>query len=329
MESPVPLPPPPAAGLELTVSAIIVSYNTRDLTLECLRTLTAALEGLTAEVWVVDNGSADGSVGAIRASFPAVKLIDAGKNLGFGAANNLAMRQARGKYLLLLNSDAFPRPGAIAALVAHLENCPDAAVAGPRLLNEDGSLQRSCFRFPSPLQAWCENLWITVLFPEHEVFGDYRHWPHDGVREVDFVIGACLLARRTVYEEVGGFDERFFMYQEEADWQRRIQMAGWKVAFTPNAEVTHLGGGSGKSEPERVNRSFFESLDCYARKHHGITGLLSIRAAMLVGCSLRATLWAVVAIAPRWRERAKAKARKHAWLVGRQLFTGFPANEPV
>jgi GT2 family glycosyltransferase len=318
-----------ALSSEPVLSVIIISFNTRAMTLRCLATLSESLGNLDTEIFVVDNSSRDGSAEAIREQYPSVILIENERNAGFGAANNLAMQQAKGKYLLLLNSDAFPQSGAIAQLVAYLDGHPEVGVVGPRLLNEDRTLQRSCFRFPTPLQAWLENLWITALVADHPYFGDYRRWAHDRERDVDFVVGACFLIRRSVYEQVGGFDERFFMYQEEADWQRRIQQAGWRVTFTPNAEVTHLGGGSGGSEPERVNRSFFESLDSYAKKHHGIVGLLSIRTAMLVGCSLRAVLWAVVAIAPRWRERAKAKARKHAWLVGRQLFTGFPANAPV
>lgn len=309
----------------IALSAVIVSYNTCEMTLRCLRELMIALQGLTAEVWVVDNGSADGSVTAIREKFPEVLLIDAGRNLGFGTANNLAMQQARGKYLLLLNSDAFPRPGSIAALVAHLEERPQAAVVGPRLLNEDGSLQQSCFRFPSPLQAWLENLWITVLFSNHQSLGDYRFWLHDGSREVDFAVGACLLVRRSVYQALGGFDERFFMYQEEADWQRRMHDAGWLVCFTPTAEVVHLGGGSGRGEVARINRHFFDSLDLYSLKHHGRAGLLVTRAAMLVGCSLRAVLWALVALTSRERAVALSKMRKHAWLVTRQLLTKMPA----
>lgn len=308
----------------VTLSAIVVNYNTRDMTLRCLRELTSALEGLSAEVWLVDNGSSDGSIAAIRKEFPEVHLLDAGKNLGFGAANNAAMQQARGNYFLLINSDAFPKPGSIAKLVSHLEIHPKSGVVGPRLLNEDGSLQQSCFRFPSPLQAWLENLWLTVLFHDHRLLGDYRFWRHDKTRHVDFVIGACLLVRRSVYETVGGFDERFFMYQEEADWQKRMHSAGWEVSFIPEAEVTHLGGGSGKKEVARIDRHFFESLDIYSLKHHGRVGLVLTRAAMLVGCSVRAVLWAFVAAASRERTIALSKMRKHAWLVTRQLLTKLP-----
>ncbi|HWE07699.1 MAG TPA: glycosyltransferase family 2 protein, partial [Rhizomicrobium sp.] len=129
----------------VTVSAIVVSYNTKSLTLECLRALDDDLTGTPAEVWVVDNASADGSAAAIRAAFPQVRLVTNPRNAGFGAANNLAMAQARGEFLLLLNSDAFVKPGAVRALIDYLRSHPRVGAVGPRLLNGDGSLQRSCW----------------------------------------------------------------------------------------------------------------------------------------------------------------------------------------
>ena len=306
---------PPA----LDLSVIIVSYNTREMTLDCLRVLLPQLKGFTSEIFVVDNASADGSVAAVREAFPQVQCIENPRNAGFGAANNLAMAQAHGEFLLLLNSDAFPKPGAIAHLVSYLRTHPEAAVAGPRLLNADGTLQLSCFKFPTPLRCWMENLWLSAALPRHPKIGDYRLWPHDAERRVDSVIGACMLVRRTAYEQIGGFDERFFMYSEETDWQWRMQKAGWGVAFTPAAEVTHLAGASGADDKPRISRYFFESLDWYVRKHHGWPGLISVRLAMVIGCGLRALLWSAVMLAqPRRRDLARAKAGLLGWLVVRQ-----------
>ena len=305
------------AALEL--SAVVVSYNTREMTLDCLRTLDAELRGLAAEIIVVDNASHDGSVAAIRAEFPQVRVIASEANLGFGAANNRAMQEARGRLFLLLNSDAFPRPGAIRGLVQYLEEHPDTGAVGPRLLNADGTLQPSCFRFPTPRQSWVENLWITTLFPAHSWLGDYRRWAHDSARQVEWIVGACMLVRREVVEQVGGFDEAFFLYAEETDWQRRIRDGGWEIAFTPTAEVTHLGGASGASERVRVNGNFFDSLDRYERKHHGLAGLISLRGAMVIGCGLRAALWAITwLVRPQRRAQAASKARLHSWLFLRQ-----------
>jgi len=301
------------------VSSIIISYNTREMTLRCLRTLEGELAGIDAEVIVVDNASKDGSVEAIQTEFPGTRVIASTTNDGFGAANNRAMRQARGKYFLLLNSDAFPQTGAIGKQVEYLDKRPEAGVVGPRLLNEDGSLQRSCYRFPTPLQCWAENLWLSTLFPENSCLGDYRRWEHDSERNVEWIVGACMLVRRKVVEQVGGFDEGFFMYAEETDWQRRMRDAGWRIAFTPTAEVVHLGGASGAAEKARVNRNFFDSLDRYERKHHGLAGLVLLRGAMIVGCGLRTALWSCTWLfQPKRRAAASAKTRLHSWLFLRQ-----------
>lgn len=310
------------------ITVVIVSFNTREMTCECLRILATELAGYTAETIVVDNGSQDGSVAAIRREFPAVHVIANERNLGFGAANNVALRLGQGDFFLLLNTDAFLQPGALAALLKVLQTDPKIGLVGPRLLNGDGTLQRSCFRFPSPLQAWLENLWVPRLFPEHPILGDFRGWPHDTERQVDFVVGACMLVRREVIVPDGYFDERFFMYQEEADLQKRIQEAGWKIVFTPAAEVVHLGGASGKKEPDRINGYFFESLDRYEMKHHGMAGFVLARAAMLVGCSLRLVAWTLAGFLPGRAELARAKARKHAALLWRQMHEPPPAPQP-
>lgn len=293
------------------VSAIVVSFNTREMTLDCLRSLEVALEGIESEIIVVDNASEDGSPAAIREKFPRANVIVRGKNCGFGAANNEAMRLAKGKFFLLLNSDAFPEKPAVATLLEFMAANPRAGAVGPRLSNGDGSLQISCHPFPSPLFAWMENLWLAR---------GYRGWAHDEVRRVDFLIGACLLVRREAYEEVGGFDEAFFMYSEEADWQRRMRDAGWERVFVPGARVTHLGGASGAKEEARIRRHFFESLDHYERKHHGLAGLICFRAAMTTGCALRTVIWTAVSLLPARREAALARARKHSQLCLRQAF---------
>jgi len=306
------------------LSVIMVSFNTCALTLRALEALYADLGDLPAEVLLVDNASGDDSVAEVRRRYPQVRVMVSTRNLGFGAANNVAMREARGEYFLLLNTDAFLRPGAIGELLAHARKNPQLGVVGPRTLCPDGTLQQSCFRYTTPGQVWRENFWISSLFGGHRVWGDYRRWGHDQVREVDFVIGACMLVRAACYRQVGGFDESFFLYSEECDWQWRMHQAGWKIGFTPAATVVHVGGASGVGEKARINRHFFESLDHYLRKHHGWMGLLSLRAAMVMGCSLRLGLWtgAYVTV-PRRRAVAKAKMKLHGWLIVRQL-TAWP-----
>ncbi len=307
-----------------SVSVIIVSYNTRDMTLGCLRTLFDQTRDVDLDVWVVDNASRDGSCDAIRQEFSQVHVIENPDNAGFGAANNRALTQARGDWFLLLNSDAFVQDGAIQTMVEYAQAHPQVGVVGPKLLNKDGSLQRSCYRFPGPLHSWLENLWIASLLPSRLAWSDLRRWAHDEERLVDWVSGACFLVRREAWEKAGGFDERFFMYAEETDWQRSIVAQGWSVAFVPQAVVTHWGGASGAnsdvaSERARINDSFFQSLDYYEWKHHGPAGLVSVRAAMTVGCLLRTVLWTMASLLPAKRKMARSKSKFQAWLVWRQL----------
>lgn len=302
------------------LSVIIVSYNTREITLECLRALFGELGStpdLNAEVWVVDNASHDGSVAAIAREFPEVRVIANRENRGFGAANNQAMREASGDYFLLLNSDAFVHPGAVATLISELEKHPQIAVIGPRLLNRDGSLQPSCWRFPSPRQAWLENLGLVRWFSHTSQWGDYHRWPHDARLEVDYVSGACFLVRREAWQNSGGFDEAFPLYAEETDWQKRLRDTGWTIAFTPEAVVTHLGGASGQVNPQTRAR-VFEGLDRYTLKHHGRPGVLWLRAGMIVGGAARAMLWSGLAFVPARRPVARQKSRLHCWLLWRQ-----------
>jgi GT2 family glycosyltransferase len=298
------------------VSVIIVSYNTCEITLRCLRELYSAM-ACPAEVIVVDNASTDSSAQTISRDFPEVLIIRNDRNVGFSSANNQGMRAAKGTYFLLLNSDAFVVQGTVETLVAFLEKHPEAGVAGPRLLNADGTLQRSCHRFPTPGMAWIENLWISKLLPNHPKFDSYSRWDHNKERYVDFISGACMMVRRTTYEHVGGFDEMFFMYAEETDWQRRMHTRGWLVGFTPETKVVHLGGASGGATG--IRRHVFESLDRYQYKHHGLSGLLSLRLAMVVGNALRAPIWAaILIIAPSRRRQAAAKLRLALWLLLRQ-----------
>jgi hypothetical protein len=306
----------------MDISVVIVSYNTREMTLRCLAELSRdfATSGLTGEVIVVDNASSDGSADAIARAHPDVMLIRSDRNLGFGAANNRAFEVARGEFVLLLNSDAFVHLGACAELVRFLRERPACAVAGPRLLNADGTVQRSAYPLPSPARCWIENLWLSALAPSHHILGDLRRWRHDEERSVPWLIGACLLVRRSVIESVGGFDEQFFMYAEETDWQKRIRAAGHDVRLCPAAVVTHLGGASGREQKAKINRAFFESLDRYELKHHGISGLLSMRLAMTIGCTLRLVGWTGAwCVASGRRAVAATKIKLMAWLAWRQL----------
>jgi GT2 family glycosyltransferase len=229
---------------------VIVHYNTPALLAACLQSLAALPEAAQLEVIVVDNGSPDvAAARAATAAWPGLRWWANTQNRGFAAASNQGLRLARGRYCCLLNSDTRVRPGALAALMAYLDREPGLAVAGPRLLNADGSLQPSCFRLPTLWRTWGDGLLITRLLRALPPLDDYGRWPHDRARRVESVSGACRMVRRAAMAQVGLLDERFFMYAEEADWCRRFRRAGWAVGFCPQATVIHLGGRAADHPP--------------------------------------------------------------------------------
>lgn len=311
------------------LSVVIVSYNTRDTTLRCLRALQTELEQFEggSEVFVVDNDSKDGSAEAIGREFPEVQLLELETNEGFGPANNRAFARARGEFLLLLNSDAFVHEGAIGTLSRFLRAPENARMGGvgPKLLNADGSLQASCWKFPSPGRSWIEALGLARVFASHPQLGDYFRWAHDETRAVDFVIGACLLVRRAVYEEVGGFDPAFFLYAEETDWQKRMLAQGWTIAFCPEAVVTHLGGASGTADANKTSNLFWQGQERFMQKHFGARGWVLLRGALFVGALIRFLSLVAMALHPRKRQSARARLRFFAWQMGRLLSTGAPS----
>lgn len=320
----------PSSPARPLLSVVIVSFNTRDTTLKCLRALFADLSrlqgeaGAEAEVFVVDNASKDGSVEAVEGEFPGVQLIASQTNEGFGPANNRAFERASGEFFFLLNSDAFLHEGALQTLVNFLRAPENKKVGGvgPRLLNADGTLQASCWKFPSPSRAWLEALGGARLFASHPVLGDYYRWAHDEVRLVDFVIGAALLVRREVYEQVGGFDPDFFLYAEETDWQKRMWASGWTIAFCPDALVTHLGGASGASDQNKTSLLFWQGQERFIRKHFGARGLTVFRGALILSSLLRLGALTLLTLHPRKRKTVRPRMRFFRWQLARLALKG-------
>ncbi len=250
----------------MVLSVIIVSWNTKELLLQCLESLFRALGTLEAEVFVVDNGSADGSPEAVKRTFPAVKLIENRANLGFAKASNQALQQSQGTYLLLLNPDTRVKEGAIQGLLSFLEGHPDAGVAGAQLLNPDGSKQNSIANFPSLATELLNKSLLRRLFPG-KFPGKGRHY--EAPLEVDSVIGACMMVRREAAERVGWLDEDYFLFLEETDWCFRIKKAGWRIYHCPEAEIYHLQGKSGESQRKRAKVEYYQSRYLFFRKNRG------------------------------------------------------------
>jgi GT2 family glycosyltransferase len=243
------------------VSIIIVNWNTRQLLLDCLGSLDAAIGDRSADIWVVDNASSDDSVAAVEAQFPQVRVMKNSQNLGFAAANNQAIRASDGRYVLLLNSDTIAHAGSIEKLVRFADGHPETGIVGSLLLNRDGSVQPSWAEFPT--------LWSELFGTNIRRRRPYGRSDGATVYEVDWVGGACMLVRRTAIEQVGQMDQRYFMYSEEVDWCFRVRRRGWRICYLPSARVTHLGGQSSRMVSTRMRAELYRSKLRFFAKHYG------------------------------------------------------------
>jgi hypothetical protein len=263
---------------DIALSIIIISYNAADYLRRCLQAVAVASPGLSLEIIVVDNLSKDNSCQVVEQEFPNVTLLRATSNLGFAAANNLALRQARGRYFLLLNSDCFVAPDALRRSIELMDATPQAGAAGPRLYFEDGSFQISARLFPTVLSEFFTLSGLSDKHPSSRFFSSSnRTWDSpDHPAPVGWVTGAYMLLRASLLEKIGLLDDGFYFYHEDVDICRRVHAAGFEVWYWPQIEAVHIGGGSAKkSEGElstlggQVVLWRTRSLLLYYRKHHG------------------------------------------------------------
>lgn len=243
------------------VTAIVVTYNALPWVEPCLE----SVEGV--ETIVVDNGSSDGTVDVVRERWPETRVLEQG-NVGLAAGWNAGMAFASGRYFLILNADAWLTEGSLDRLVAFADEHPEAAIVGPRLLDPDGTLQRSVRGFPTLWRLATEYFFLRKIAPRSTLLNGFYAggFAHDRVREADFVMGACMLVRRDAVDAVGGLDEDFFLFSEETDWAYRFRRAAWKVLFYPGAECVHVGGAS---HGGRLYRENVRGHLRFLAKHHG------------------------------------------------------------
>jgi len=232
----------------IDLSIIIINWNTKQLLLNCIASIYNTVRRLSFEVFVVDNGSTDGSLDAVSKAYPRVKPIPSTVNLGFAKANNLAIRKMSGRYAVLLNSDTILKEASLEKAFDYMERHPHAGMCGLQLLNEDGSKQNSTGNFPTLLTEFMSKKLIRIFFPEKYIRAfTPRTENNDEFVPVDFIVGACMIARKTAIDEVGMLDEDYFFLYEEVDWCFRMKKSGWFVYYLPNAEIYHLGGQSMKN----------------------------------------------------------------------------------
>jgi N-acetylglucosaminyl-diphospho-decaprenol L-rhamnosyltransferase len=320
------------------LSVAVVSYNTCGLLRACLASLHARqAEGeARLEIIVADNGSDDGSLDMVRAEFPAVRVIETGGNVGFGRANNLALRDARGHYFCLLNSDAEALPGALAKTLAYLGAHPGVGLAGGQLLWPDGRAQTSWGSDPTLAGVWQEQtfwgkiaptplpspvpgeggktspsnspLSLAALSRQASVAG-WREGPGVGAKDVDQISGAYMVIRRAAWRQVGGFDPAYFMYNEDVDLNVRLRRAGWRVVFLPDALIRHHLGASSRADwrtRARMVSAYNQSRGYYFTRYDGPEAGRRLRAYCLLGAAIRLTGWSLLSLVkPSARDKVK------------------------
>jgi GT2 family glycosyltransferase len=279
----------------MDVSVIIVNWNAGAVLEECLSSLPAALGSLSSEIWVVDNASTDGSPATVRVRFPNIRLLVNTVNSGFAAANNQAASQAIGRYFLLLNPDTLAPPGSLAQLIRFADAQPAIGCVGPRLVQANGRYQRSAwFGFPGLSMAIADAfyLWKIPWLPLARRI-ELNPQQFAGPRQVDHLLGACLLIRHETWQQVGGLDEAFFLFLEETEWCYRAKQANWQIVYQPAVTLTHLGEHSVNQNPVRNLPQFYRSYCQYYRKHSSANparlGLLKM--VFAAAALLRMGLW--------------------------------------
>lgn len=254
----------------MQLSIIIVSYNTKRLTLDAIESVISSVKKTEYEIFVVDNASSDGSVEAIRSTFPDVKVISNMQNLGFSAANNIAIREAQGEYILLLNSDTIVGKDTIDKSIDFLHNNGEYDVLGCKVVLRDGKLDKACKRgFPTPWNSLCYLLKLDKIFYRNKKFGGYHQTfiHEDTIAEVDCIMGAYMMIKRGVIDKIGLLDETFFMYGEDIDWCYRIRKNGYTIVYYPEVEITHYKKASSVKKGNKTIIEFYRSMYIFYKKH--------------------------------------------------------------
>lgn len=269
----------------MDLSVVTVNYRSLDPLLECLASIPGAAPGLSVETVVVDNEQGSGVRGVLAQRFPEVRVVENDENVGYARGVNRGIVETRGEYVLVLNPDCELRPGSLRTLVEYLRAHPQAAVAGPKILNPDGTLEYSARSFPTHL-TFLFNRYslLTRLFPDNPFSRRYllTDWDHASVRAVDWMSGACLLVRRSAIEKVGPMDEAYFMFNEDVDWCRRMKLAGLEVVYVPDAVIVHHVGASKRKVAAKVIYGRHLGMIHYFHKHHPTHPLLAFMADTLI-----------------------------------------------
>jgi GT2 family glycosyltransferase len=275
--------------MNLELSIIIVNYNTCQLTIDALKSVYDSETKYTYEVILVDNHSSDNSVATIRAAYPHIPLIENEGNLGFSKANNQGIRRAKGRYILLLNSDTLLEPDTLQTMIQFMDDHPQAGASGCKLVLTDGSLDKACKRgFPTPSAAFYYITGLSRLFPDNPKFNQYQlgHLSDNEHHQVDSLVGAFMLVRRATIDQVGLLDENYYMYGEDVDWCYRMKEAGWEIHYYPKTKITHLKGASSRRKPMKIICEFYRAMYLFHHKHYRKQYIWVVNAIIYAGITL-------------------------------------------
>lgn len=301
----------------MELSVVIINWNTGAMLRNCLRSVMAAQRDAAAadsEIIVVDNNSSDGSVAALGADFPALRLIKNSENFGFARATNQGIRAGTGRYVLLLNPDTEVLPGALGEMLRFMKDRPEAGAVGAMLLNGDGSLQISAYPEPTLLREAWRLFHLDKLRP----LGSYpmARWRGTMPRQVDVLMGACIMLRREVLDQCGLLDERYFIYSEDQDLCRRLRSRGWRIFWLPTAKVVHFGGQSTRQVKGEMFVRLYREKVAYFRVHHGSMAAATYKLVLLCASLARQFSSPLALLAGRERRcRAIELARSYRRLV--------------
>ncbi len=306
----------------MDISVIIVSYNVKEFLRGAIASVRRSFDvgNLTGEILVVDNDSSDGSAEMVAAEFPDVRLFALNENLGFGRANNLALREAKGDYLLLLNPDTIVAEDTLRTMVDFMRDHPDAGLAGCKLLNGDGTFQRPCRRgFPTPWASFTKLFGLAALFPNSKLFARYHltYLSIDATYEVDALSGAFMMLSRKAWESTRGFDEAFFMYGEDLDLCYRIKEAGLKVYYVHSTATVHFQGESTRRSTINEVAVFYDAMHVFVKKHYRASIIFSLL--LRLGIFLRGKL----AVVRKYRSSFALAALDYLMLVFSVLIGSF------
>ncbi|MFC5446842.1 glycosyltransferase family 2 protein [Paenibacillus aestuarii] len=255
----------------MDVSIIIVNYNTRELTLQCLQSVFTSTTSYSYEVILIDNASRDHTLQAVAEQYPQVTRIANEHNVGFSRANNQGMRIANGRYVLLLNSDTVVQIDTLEKMLKFMDEHPAVGASGCKIELPDGSLDKACKRgFPTPSASFYYAFGFSKLFPDTPRFNQYQlgHLDPDQQYPIDCLVGAFMLVRREAIEQVGMLDEEFFMYGEDIDWCYRIKQAGWVNYYYPLTKIIHYKGASSRRKPFKIIYEFHRAMILFHNKHY-------------------------------------------------------------